>query len=173
MQGEAVELVLRLLTRHQEDLFRYIFALLPHEEDARDVLQECSVALYRKAGEYDATRPFLAWAFRFAYLEVLKHRDHNKRPLLLSREMIERLAAEREGMEPKLQARLVALEACLAQLPSKDQQLIQRRYQGKARAEELIRESGVSRRTLFRELERIRRALLECIQRRTTDVLTP
>jgi RNA polymerase sigma-70 factor, ECF subfamily len=168
MEGESVELLVRLLTRHQDDLFRYIFALLPHEEDARDVLQETSVALYRKFADYDAGQPFLPWAFRFAYLEVLKQRERNQRgTLLLSRELVERLAAERERMEPALQARLVALEACLEQLPAEDQELIHRRYQGKAGADELMRESGSSRRTLFRKLDRIRRALFECISRRT------
>jgi RNA polymerase sigma-70 factor, ECF subfamily len=167
MEGEPVERLVRLLTAHQEDLFRYIFALLPHEEDARDVLQETSVALYRKFAEYDPAQPFLPWAFRFAYLEVMKQRERNQRgALLLSRELIERLAAERERMEPVLQARLAALEACLEELPPQDQQLIRRRYQGKARADELVREGGGSRRTLFRKLDRIRRVLFECISRR-------
>src|SRR5262245_44824362 len=167
MEGESVELLVRLLTRHQEDLFRYIFALLPHEEDARDVLQETSVALYRKLDSYDPTKPFLAWAFRFAYLEVLKHRERSQRSRLFSRELIERLAAEREPLEPVLQLRLQALEACLGELPTADRELVRRRYQGKAGAEELMRESGSSRRTLFRKLDRIRKALFECISRRT------
>ena len=66
MEAERTELLVRLLSRYQEDLFRYIFTLLPHEEDARDVLQETSVALYRKFAEYDPATPFLAWAYRFA-----------------------------------------------------------------------------------------------------------
>jgi RNA polymerase sigma-70 factor (ECF subfamily) len=168
MEGASVELLVRLLTRHQEDLFRYIFALLPHEEDARDVLQETSVALCRKFADYDPAQPFLAWAFRFAQLEVHKQRERNQRgALLLSRELVERLAAERAGIEPALQARLQALEACLEQLSEEDQHLVQQRYQGRASAEELMRESHSSRRTLFRKLDRIRRALFECISRRT------
>ncbi len=66
---DGTELLIRLLARHQEELFRYIFALMPHEEDARDVLQETSVALFRKFAEYDPAKPFLAWAYRFAYVE--------------------------------------------------------------------------------------------------------
>jgi RNA polymerase sigma-70 factor (ECF subfamily) len=168
VQAEATELLVRLLTAHQEDLFRYIFALLPHEEDARDVLQETSVALCRKFAEYDPTQPFLPWAFRFAYTEVLKQRQRNqRRTLLLSHELIERLAAEREQMGPVLQARLVALEVCLERLPHEYQQLLRRRYRDKARVEELVQDGGGSRRTLFRKLERIRRVLLECISQRT------
>jgi RNA polymerase sigma-70 factor (ECF subfamily) len=167
MEPERVELLVRLLSTHQQDLFRYIFALLPHEEDARDVLQETSVALYRKFDDYDCSKPFLAWAHRFAYFEVLKQRERNQRGTrLLGRELVERLAQEREGLEPILETRLRHLEECLQELSPADQDLIRQRYQGKARAEELVRRSGASRRTLFRNLDRIRRLLFECINRK-------
>ena len=60
MEPERMELLVRLLSAHQENLFRYIFSLLPHEEDARDVLQETSVALYRKFAEYARMDTFSA-----------------------------------------------------------------------------------------------------------------
>jgi RNA polymerase sigma-70 factor (ECF subfamily) len=165
---ERTELLVRLLSRHQEDLFRYIFALLPHEEDARDVLQETSVALYRKFADYDPTKPFLPWAYRFAHLEVLKQRERNQRgSRLLRAELLERLAQEREEQEPVLQVRLQALEQCLEELRPEDRALIQQRYQERTRTAELVRRSGASRRTLFRLLERIRRLLFDCVSRRT------
>ena len=172
MEAERTELLVRLLSRHQEDLFRYIFALIPHEEDARDVLQETSVALLRKFADYDPAKPFLAWAYSFAYLEVLKQRERNQRGTRhLSRDLVERLAREREQYEPVLLERLQALELCLQELPPADRELMRQRYQGKAATEDLARQVGTSRRTLFRELDRIRRVLLTCINRRlaTTD----
>src|SRR4051794_26373046 len=54
------ELLVRLLIRHQDELFRYIYALLPHQEDARDAPQETCVALYRKHADYNPAKPFLA-----------------------------------------------------------------------------------------------------------------
>jgi RNA polymerase sigma-70 factor (ECF subfamily) len=167
VETARLESLVRLLSRYQDDLFRYIFALLPHEEDARDVLQETSVALCRKFAEYDAAQPFLPWAFRFAYLEVLKQRERNQRGTRhLKAELVERLAREREPHEPILQARLQALDRCLDDLSAADRELIRQRYQGKARAAELARQSGASRRTLFRNLDRIRRRLFDCISRR-------
>ena len=174
METSQAEQLVRLLSKHQEQLFRYIFALLPNEEDARDVLQETCVALCRKFGEYDAGKPFLAWAYRFAYLEVLKQRERNQRDSrLLSRELLERLAQEREAYEPVLQARLAALEHCLEELPAADRDLIRERYQAKVGTEELVRRFGTSRRTLFRNLDRVRRLLLECIRRRAAAADLP
>jgi RNA polymerase sigma-70 factor (ECF subfamily) len=171
MKGVGVEvgaeLLVRLLARHQEVLFRYIFALLPNEEDAKDTLQETSVALYRKFAEYDPDKPFLAWAYRFAYLEVLKQRERNQRNVrLLNRELLDRLAREREQLEPLLNDRLLALENCLEKLTPADRELVRLRYQEKTDIEELVQKSGASRRTLYRNLDRIRQLLFNCIMRR-------
>ena|SRR5688572_7731464 len=161
------ELLVRLLMRHQDDLFRYIYSLLPHQEDARDTLQETSVALYRKFSDYDPAKPFLAWAYGFAYLEVLKQRERNQRGTRHMREdLVELLARERQEHEPVLHARLLALETCLGELPAKDRELIRQRYSAGCPIEQLVEQSGASRRTLFRNLDRIRRTLFECINRR-------
>jgi RNA polymerase sigma-70 factor (ECF subfamily) len=164
------ELMVRLLSMHQDELFRYVFALLPHEEDARDVVQETSVALCRKFADYDPDKPFLPWAFSFAHLEVLKQRERNRRGSRhLNRDLIETLARERERHGPVLQARLLALEQCLDALPPADRELVRQRYQRKAGTDELVRQAGTSRRTLFRKLDLIRRALFECISRRVAE----
>jgi len=167
VDSERMELLIRLLTRHQEEIFRFIVSLHPYEEDARDILQETSVALCRKIEEYDPNQPFLPWAFGFAYLEVLKQRERNQRGVrLLSRELVDRRELERRDHEGTLQARLQALEECLQKLSPADCELIRDRYQARMPIEELIKQSGFSRRTLFRNLHRIRRLLHECIDKR-------
>lgn len=170
MGNVRLELLVRLLSEYQGELFRYIFALLPHEEDARDVLQETSVALYRKFDEYDPSKPFLAWAYRFAYLETLKQRDRNARNRrYLSHDVVDLLAREREAHEPILEARLLALDDCLSRLPPDDGDLIRRCYRDKVRVDDLVRQVGTSRRSLFRRLERIRKALFECVSSRIAE----
>ena len=169
VDASRTELLVRLLAQHQDDLFRYIFALLPHEEDARDVLQETSLALCRKFEDYDPAKPFLAWAFGFAHMEVMKQRERNQRGTrFLKREVVDHLARERAEQDDELQERLRALDHCLKQLPPADQELIQQRYLGKMKMDALIHEQQSSRRTLFRQLDRIRRWLFDCITRRTT-----
>jgi RNA polymerase sigma-70 factor (ECF subfamily) len=167
MEATREELLVRLLSRHQEDLFRYVFSLLPHEEDARDVVQETCVALYRKFAEYDPVKPFLAWAYGFAFLEVLKQRERGRQAVRhLKKTIVEHLAREREEHEAVLHARLQALESCLEALSPRDRELIRQRYQVKVSSARLAKQLGASRRTLFRNLDRIRRLLFECISRR-------
>jgi RNA polymerase sigma-70 factor (ECF subfamily) len=161
------ELLVRFLLKHQDDLFRYIFCLLPNREDAKDVLQETSIAIYRKFGAYDEAKPFLAWAFGFAFLEVLKHRERKSRDnRLFSDELVGVLARERASRQESLDARLQVLDTCLKDLPSADRELIHHRYALNCSVEVLLERFGTSRRTLFRNLERVRRTLFLCINRK-------
>jgi len=164
---EAAEEVLRLVVRHQEALFRYIYALVLNEEDTRDVLQETCIALSRKADAYDPAKPFLSWAYAFASIEVLKQRDRRRRDRpLFSRETLQRLATERASLDGTLQARLSALDGCLHELPPPEAELIRAHYLEKTKTEDLLAQLGISRRTLFRKLDRIRQLLFDCINRR-------
>lgn len=160
----STESLILLLTQHQDTLFRYIFALLPQEADARDVLQETSLALFRKFDQYDSTRPFLPWAYRFAYLQVQKHREKNARsPLLFREDVMDLIAQEHSRIAPQLDERLRLLDACLDKLAPKDKELVTCRYALRQSAEEMMERFTLSRRTLFRNLELLRQRLHECV----------
>lgn len=158
------EKLILLLTQHQDALFRYLFSLVPCEADARDILQETSLALFRKFEQYDASRPFLPWAYRFAYLQVQKHREKSARsPLLFSEDVMDLLANERAHIEPHLDERLRLLDACLGKMTAEDKELVTSRYALRQSAEDMMRRFEMSRRTLFRNLEMLRQRLHECV----------
>jgi len=162
--ASSTENLIVLLTGHQERLFRYIYSLVPSEADAKDILQETSLALFRKFDQYDATRPFLPWAYRFAYLEVQKHREKSGRvPLLFSEDIIDLLAIERERHEARLDERLYHLDHCLGKLGQADRDLLTSRYSRRESAEEMMARFSLSRRTLFRNLGMLRRRLHDCV----------
>lgn len=164
--AKHTENLIVLLTQHQEQIFRYIFSLVSVEADARDILQETSLALFRKWEQYDATRPFVPWAYRFAYLQVQKHREKSARsPLLFGEDEIDLLAQERERIEPQLDERLRLLDGCLERLTAQDKDLVTSRYAMRQSAEEMMRRFSLSRRTLFRNLELLRERLHECVTR--------
>jgi RNA polymerase sigma-70 factor (ECF subfamily) len=161
------ELFVGLITANYDHLRRYIYTLLPHEEDSKDVLQEVCLALSRKFHEYDRSRPFLPWACRFAYLKVLKFYEQQRprRMPQLPVEVLELLARDRESEEPALAERLAALDRCLEKLTAPDRRLIQARYIDRIPADEIAGLFTQSRRTMFRNLERVRRLLFECVDR--------
>ena len=161
------ELLINLVTANYEQLRRYVFTLLPHEEDTKDVMQEVCISISRKFSEYDRSRPFLPWACRFAYLKVLKFHEQQRprRMVKLPTEVLELLAIAREEEEPVLAERLVALEKCLGKLSDRDRRLIEARYVDRTPTDEIATSFSQSRRTMFRNLERVRRLLFDCIDR--------
>ncbi len=57
---------LRLFAEHEPALRVVVRSLLPTRTDASDVMQNVAVVLWRKFGEFDATRDFRKWAFGVA-----------------------------------------------------------------------------------------------------------
>jgi len=165
MLSSKSERLVELLSQHHDSLYRYIFSLVGNAHDARDVLQETSFALYEKWGQFDGSRPFLPWAYKFAYIHVLKWRAARaKQCPTLDADVIELLAVEREREESELTARLTVLERCLSQLPDGDRELVRDRYLRGVATDDLVDHRQTSRRTLFRDLQRVRHVLLNCIE---------
>jgi len=165
MQDERSKMLVRLLTQHHQALLRYVYALVGNAEDANDILQETSVALFQKLEQFDDSRPFLPWAYRFAYFEVLKWRENSaNKPLTLDNDVVELISKDRERGDVLLKRRMDLLPECFRLLPSRDLVAIRARYSEKANADDLCEKLGLSRRTLFRELERIRKSLMDCIE---------
>jgi RNA polymerase sigma-70 factor (ECF subfamily) len=169
-QPANTEHLLRLWVRNQADIYRYIFALLPNASDAHEVLQSTCVALWRKADSFDLAKPFLPLAFRFAFLEVKKHREKNHRwNAFLRDEALELVAAERANRHPELELRRQSLDHCLGKLPPLDRDLIDRHYHRQQTVPVIADQTGRNVHTLYKSLQHIRRVLLDCIAARAAS----
>ena len=166
MDREPTEMITGLLMKHFDVLLRYVISLVGNETDARDIMQETSVSLVRKAEGYDTSRPFVPWACRFAYLETLKFREKSgKRPFLLDEDVLEIIANEQAEAVATADSRKDALEMCLAKLPAPDRRLLVLRYEDELPTEEICSEMEMSRRSLFRQLKEVREKLRNCIKK--------
>ncbi|WP_404307309.1 sigma-70 family RNA polymerase sigma factor [Neorhodopirellula lusitana] len=153
-----------LLSEHHDQLYRYIFSLVGQAHDARDVLQETSFALYERFDSFDESRPFLPWAYKFAYIHVLSWRRRKSKEMpTISADVVELLAKERDEKQAELNERLSALEDCLTRLPEEDRRLIGNRYLQGTSPDAMAETLNTSRRTLYRDLKRIRHQLMNCI----------
>lgn len=156
----------RLLLQHQNDLMRYILPLVGCLEDAQDVLQETALAVWRKFDQYDPQQPFLPWIKRFARNEVLMHHRKRRRYTFLTPELIETLAERQSEREQQAQQRRNALQDCIEKLPEADRLLLDQRYAASGTTiQQLAVETGETANVLYKVLARIRRQLLDCINR--------
>jgi RNA polymerase sigma-70 factor, ECF subfamily len=164
-------LFVRLLLLHQNDLLRYILPLVGDLDDAQDVLQETATDLWRKFDQYDPQQPFLPWAKRFARNEVLMHHRKRRRYTFLTEDLIATLVEQQSEHDRQAERRRQALRDCLEKLPEADRLLLDQRYAAAgATIQQLAADTGATANVLYKALARIRRQLLDCVDR--TLVLT-
>ncbi|MFQ5732983.1 MAG: sigma-70 family RNA polymerase sigma factor [Planctomycetaceae bacterium] len=161
--GEFVQ----CFTRYQRRLYLYILAQVPNPHEAEEILQETNLVVWRKCEQFQLGTNFLAWSSRIASYEVLKYRERRRRDKLrFSEKFLEAVSREVLEDEGRLEERRKALHVCLGKLRETDRELIRRRYasgqNGKVVAETLGRPAN----SVYQSLGRIRRTLLECMQRR-------
>ena len=101
----------RLWTRHQAEVERYLFMMMPRTTDVGELLQEVSVRLWEKWDQFDQERPFVPWALKFAWFEVQKWRQRLAREkLVFSDGLLEQLNAVHENEVSLMETRRRALE---------------------------------------------------------------
>ena len=155
----------RLWTQYHRDVERYVFSMLPRPADASEVVQEVSVRLWEKWDSYDQDRPFLPWAMRFAYLQVLKWRQGKAREkLIFSDDLLSQINATNNYEEPLMEARRKTLTLCLEKLNKDDRRIVELRYGRHGAIKEEAKKTGVKMHKLYYALERIRIQLLNCIE---------
>lgn len=157
----------QLFTRHQRRLYLFVLSQVGAAQDAEDILQETNLILWAKHHQFNVGTNFFAWAAQVAKYEVLKFRQRRHRDKLrFSDEFVDAVSREFAARPEEFERRRTALEQCLQKLKPDDRSLIHRRYQpgerGKHVAESLARPAN----SVYQSLGRIRRVLLDCIQRR-------
>lgn len=158
---------MQLFTRHQRRVYLFILSQIPDPAEAEEVLQETNVVILRKFGRFEAGTNFLAWACSIARFEVLKYYDRHKRDRVhFSTEFIRLVEGETVRREELTDARRIALAKCLNGLGEDDRRLIELRYKPGNTGRSVAGQIGRPSNSVYQSLGRIRRALLDCINRR-------
>lgn len=153
------------LTDWQNRLFGYLVTLLTNPHDARDVLQETNLVLWRKVGDFQTGTDFGAWARRCAYYQALAFlRDRKRDRHIFDDDVLAMLANEDTSDAWDDNERRLALRDCLACLSDKHRQLIDRRYREEIPIRQLAVDHGKNESALKMAMMRIRESLRQCIQ---------
>lgn len=157
---------LRSFTAHEPAVRAYIRRLVPSRADADDVMQDVSVVLWEKFGDFREGADFRPWAFGVARFEVLAwFRDKGRDRLVLDDEVVSKLAVETAKDETRLEKQREALEICMKKIAPEQRDLLMQAYQSDSRIQEVARGSGRTVAGFYQWLHRMRRNLLGCIRR--------
>jgi len=157
---------LRLFSAHEASIRGFVRALLPTREDAREVMQEVAVVLWRKFSGFAGDEDFRKWAFGVARFEVLAYtRDKARDRHVFDDDLLQTLASEAADTMDMREAQRDALERCLAKLGSPQRMLVLDAYAPGARIDRLAVERGQTAMALYKVLHRLRLALVTCTRR--------
>ena len=161
------EAVVRLFSQHQRWLYGYLMSLLGNPIDADDVMQEVSVVLWKDQHKFELGTNFTAWLSVIAYHQVQKFWRNKKRDqVFLSPHIVEQLAALEEDFE-LMESRRRILSDCVSQLRDPDRILVRRFYgERKITAKKLAEELGRPAGTVYKAMNRVRRTLFDCVDRK-------
>ena len=167
IQPLTQEQFMRLFLGAERELLRYVMALVPNVSDARDVVQETAVALWRAIGKYDPAKPFVPWACRFALNEARLHlRTESRRRRLLEEDVAAMLEERRVEIASPLDARREHLRECLGRLPEDQRRLVRGYYFDEVSVDALATSLGRGAEAVYKALQRTRQALQQCIERK-------
>ena len=153
-----------LWTRAQPEVRRYVFMLVPRVADAEDVLQQTATQLWGKFDEYDPSQPFVPWAIKFAYYEVLSWRQRQARQrLVFSDKIVAQINDTISAESSLLEVRRRVLDRCLQKLTAKERALLLQRYSEHGAVQREAENAGVSPHKLYYLIDKLRGQLLKCI----------
>ena len=154
---------IKLYTAHELAIRAYVRTLVPSRDDVEEVMQEIAVVLWKKFADFSTGEDFRKWAFAVTRFEALAWlRDRARDRLVFNHDVIEMVAQEAESRADYHQKQREALEDCLKKLPAHQRDLVNQAYHPGARIDLLAENRGQSAMSLYKILQRIRAALLEC-----------
>ena len=159
---------MRLLAEHDRRLTAYVHALLPAWHDAEDVLQNTKIRLWEQFDSYRPGADFAAWAVAIARYMVLAHRTLHKRDrVCFSDDLLERIS--QKAVSDEDDNRLPALMECVKSLGDAARRLLCLVCSKHRRIKDIASDLGQKPSTTRMALLRIRRSLLECVQKRLQE----
>ncbi len=155
-----------LLEASSKRLYSYVRTLVLNDvNDAEDVFQSTCVAAWTKFHQYEPDTNFGAWVCQIAYYEVLRYRDTRRQIKYFSDEVLAALADVAMPIAEQINERRESLAECVKKLPDGDLEIVQSRYFDAIPPKDMASQSGRSVHAIYRDLKRINRILLRCVER--------
>jgi RNA polymerase sigma-70 factor (ECF subfamily) len=161
------EQFIELYTAHEVRLRGYVLSLVPRWSDAEDIVQKCSLILWKKFEQYEPGTNFFAWACQIVRFEVKAFaRQMARERMVFNDEFLNLVAEETVESQQELQARIEALQKCVERLPRDHRELLRLRYDERRSVGSVAARVNRPVEGVYKALSRIRIALHTCIRRR-------
>ena len=160
----------QMFVRHEAAVRGFVRSLLPSWADTDDVMQEVSLACWKKFDQFesgDEAGEFLRWTCMIGRFEVLRHRRRFARDrLVLSEDVIQLLAADAESRLDLASKERQAVEQCLQKLNAAERRLLLSVHTPGDWIARIADEMNEKSRRLYTKLNFLRDQIAQCVRQR-------
>jgi RNA polymerase sigma-70 factor (ECF subfamily) len=167
LQDDKHSQYIEFLMGNRNSICGFILTMVPHADDAEDILQDTCKLIWQKFEDYKEGTSFKSWALTIARYKVLEYyRSKQRNKVKFSSQTIDAVSSYlTEHKDDDEDRERDLLKRCLSKLAVKDRELIQQKYAQKITTKELAIQFGRSVSGLYGTLERIHRMLVDCVQK--------
>lgn len=154
-----------LFLRHEPSIHSFLTSLLTNLDDAEVVMQETSMAMWRKFEQFEPGTSFRNWAFQIARFEAMNFRRKRSRdPHFFSDDLVQLLADDAAEYAARLEEERRALARCVAKLEPRDREVVSGCYRENTTIKAFAESVGRTPNAVRKHLARIRAALSLCVR---------
>jgi RNA polymerase sigma-70 factor (ECF subfamily) len=158
-----------LFVANQAVIYAFVRSFVPNYSDADELFQQVAMTMWRRRDTFDpALGSYRAWAIGIArnHLRNFDRRQYRDlRVQIFAPDVLDRIVEGWQEMDDTWTERQKALRQCIGKLEPSDRKKLEHYYSRSIGAKEMADAEGVSLRTFYRKLEKLRRFLLGCISK--------
>ncbi len=158
-----------LFVANQAMIYGFVRSFVPNYSDAEEIFQQVAMTMWRRKDTFDpALGTFRAWAVGIARNHLRnfdRRRLRDFRLQVFSPDVLDRIVEGWQAFDDTWTERQQALRKCMGKLEPSDRKKLEQYYSRSIGAQEMAESEGISLRTFYRKLEKLRRLLLSCISK--------
>jgi RNA polymerase sigma-70 factor (ECF subfamily) len=178
LESDAIQRAAAEFIHDRHRLAAFVIGLLRDAHAAEDVLQEVWVRLAAEVGKGTRLDNQAAWCRGVARNLIRQHWERQQSAKVVADsavletflDRVELAFAEVDDDAAEWASRQHALDECVAALPERSRQMLTLRYESRASMDEVASAMGQTFESVTKTLYRVRRALLECVERKLSRI---